>query len=144
MRQSKARPCDYDANPSRFRQNVTAAARYSQGDVHEEVAERLEAAHVEPVLDLGCGEGRLVHPLRQKGIGVIAYDYSATMLSSLSGQRVRGDATALPFRTGTFGAVAALYMLYHLANPHDALAESQRVLSRGGIFVASAPSHYND
>lgn len=144
MSQSKSSPCDYDVNPNRFRQNVEATSRYSQGDVHEEVAERLADANVELVLDLGCGEGRLVHPLRQKGVTVIAFDYSATMLSSLSGQRVRGAATTLPFRTGSFGAVAALYMLYHMVEPEDALRESQRVLCRGGIFSTCAPSRYND
>ena len=144
MSRSKSSPCDYDVNPNRFRQNVEATSRYSQGDVHEEVADRLADVKMEPLLDLGCGEGRLVHPLRQNGVNVIAFDYSATMLSSLSGQRVRGDATALPFRTGAFGAVAALYMLYHIAKPEDALRESQRVLRRGGLFIACAPSRYND
>ncbi len=71
-------------------------------------------------------------------------DNSATMLSAVPGSRVLGDASSLPFRTGWFGAVAALYVLYHLSEPEKALSESCRVLRAGGLFVAAAPSRHND
>lgn len=144
MNKSGPSPADYDVNPNRFQQNVEATRRYSQGDVHEEVAERLTDFRVGQVLDVGCGEGRLARPLRKQGLSVTAFDASITMLSALSGQRVLGDATALPFRTGAFGAVAALYMLYHLLQPEDALQECRRVLRQDGLFVACAPSRFND
>lgn len=53
-------PWDYDTDPDRFRRNVEATARYSPGDVHAGVAARLAAARV---LNLGCGNGRLLRPL---------------------------------------------------------------------------------
>jgi SAM-dependent methyltransferase len=56
---------------------------------------------------------------------------------------VRGDATRLPFRDGTFAAVTALYMLYHLADPEQMIAEAHRVLRQGGLLVIAAPSRYD-
>jgi len=74
----------------------------------------------------------------------VGLDLSATMLSAVPGPCVRGDAIHLPFRSGSLGSVAALYVLYHLADPREAIAESYRVLRPGGLFVAATPSRYND
>ena len=138
-------PCDYDTDPERFRTNTQAAERYGlSGSLHELVAERLAAEHLQPILDIGCGEGRLVHPIRLRGMTIVAFDYSLTMLSAVPEPRVQGNATALPFRIHSFAAVAALYMLYHLASPRRAIAESYRVFHPGGLFVACAPSRHND
>jgi SAM-dependent methyltransferase len=49
----------------------------------------------------------------------------------------------LPFPDATFGAVAALYMLYHLQDPGRAIAEAYRVLRPGGLFVAVAPGRFD-
>jgi len=140
----EAAPGDYDTAPARFRTGSESARRYGQGDVHEEVAERIAREGLAPVLDLGCGEGRLCRLLRDLGIDVVGLDRSPTMLSAVSGPGVLGDATALPFRDASFGAVAALYMLYHLPRPELALVESRRVLRRGGLLVVVTTSSYND
>jgi SAM-dependent methyltransferase len=66
------------------------------------------------------------------------------MLAAVAEPKVLADATAIPFPDERFGAVAALYMLYHLRDPRDALAESRRVLRNGGLFAASAPSRYDN
>ncbi|MBV7338391.1 class I SAM-dependent methyltransferase [Chloroflexi bacterium TSY] len=145
MSQTKGIPSDYDTNPERFRANVQAVEQYGLAqDVHEEVADRLAAENLTPILDLGCGEGRLTKPLHQRGLPTVAFDYSATMLVAVPDPRVRGNANHLPFYDHSFRGVAALYMLYHLDEPRKAIAESYRVLQSGGLFVASAPSRHND
>ena len=141
---AKAIPPDYDTNPARFRANVRTVRQYGLiDDVHEQVAERIGTSELTPVLDLGRGEGRLTHPLHERGAATVAFDYSPTMLAAVPEPRVRGDANRLPFRNGAFGSVAALYMLYHLDDPRRAIAESWRVLRAGGLFAASAPSFYD-
>jgi SAM-dependent methyltransferase len=43
----------------------------------------------------------------------------------------------------SFGSVALLYVLYHLAEPLRALAEAQRVLRPGGLVAVAAPSRHD-
>jgi len=53
-------PLDYDDHPERVRAAWRAVEGFGlAGDVHEPVAARLAAERLGPVLDLGCGEGRL-------------------------------------------------------------------------------------
>jgi ubiquinone/menaquinone biosynthesis C-methylase UbiE len=48
---------------------------------------------------------------------------------------VHADAEALPFADGSFDAVVATLLLCSVASPDRALAEIQRVLRPGGVFV---------
>lgn len=137
-------PLDYDADPDRFRTGRDTALQYSDsGDVHGPIAARLIAEGLLPVLDVGCGDGALGRPLLRAGAPWVGLDLSATLLRDAPRPAVRADATRLPFPDGAFGAVAALYMLYHLPDPAQAIAEAHRVLRLGGIFVAVAPSRHD-
>jgi SAM-dependent methyltransferase len=102
-----------------------------------------------PVLELGCGTGRVTAPLSRCGVSIIGVDRSSDMLER--GRRrvrraapgrhaalVRGDITALPFAPGSFGAVIAPYgilqSLLSDAALAAALASVARVLAAGGRF----------
>lgn len=114
-------PLDCDTDPGRVRAGGEVIRRFSPvGDVHTPVADRM----LSPVLDVGCGEGNLLAPLRSRGVEAVGLDNSPTMLASVSEPKVLADARPIPFPDGHFGAVAALYMLYHFAEPREALAES--------------------
>ncbi len=137
-------PRDYDTDPERFRVNSLAAKRFGVAeDVHENVASRFSKEQVDCVLDIGCGQGRLLGLLRDMGVSAVGLDASLTMLKAASGSRIFGDARLLPFPANIFGGVAALYMLYHLDDPVQAVAECLRVLRPGGLFAACAPSRYD-
>ncbi|MCY4528018.1 MAG: class I SAM-dependent methyltransferase [Chloroflexi bacterium] len=137
-------PFDYDTDPERFRATSLAGRKYGLvGDVHGDIADRLARERVDRVLDVGCGNGRLLALLRDAGIAAVGLDASPTMLKAASGPRIFGDARKLPFPPETFGGSAALYMLYHLEDPAQAVAECHRVLRPGGLFAACAPSRYD-
>lgn len=130
-------PFDYDTNPARSR--IDISPYQVAGDIHPEVARRFEAEGLAPILDIGCGRGRLRDCLSDRASWV-GFDRSLAQIAEAPRPAVLGEAGTLPFRDQSFGAVAALWMLYHLDQPFLAIAECHRVLRRGGLFAASTPS----
>lgn len=110
----------------------------------------LAAAQDGPVLELGCGTGRITVPVARAGAQVVGIDRSEPMLrrgrERLRRARlgdtaalVRGDIRALPFRSRPgFALVMAPYgILQSLTSERDlvaTLASVHRVLRRGGVF----------
>ena len=127
-------PPDYDSDPGRWR-----AWRPSR-DVQEVIAPELRG----PVLDIGCGDGRLVHAL-ESDVAWIGVDLSWTQLRELTGRSVvLADMCALPFRDGVFAEVAHLWCLYHVQDPVTALHEARRVLQPEGRYYACTSARTND
>jgi SAM-dependent methyltransferase len=112
-----------------------------------------------PVLELGCGTGRISLPLAKAGVDLVGIDRSWPMLARARTrirrakiadrlQLVRGDIRFLPFAVPTFEMVMAPYgVLQSLLRERDlaaTLQEVRRVLRPGGTFglelVADLPS----
>jgi len=97
-----------------------------------------------PVLELGCGTGRISAPLIEAGVPLVGIDRSAEMLERARGKvansrgLVRGDIRRLPFARRTFDTVIAPYgVLQSLLADRDlsaTLDSVARVLRRGGTF----------
>jgi SAM-dependent methyltransferase len=129
-----ALPPDYDRDPDRW------GSWESPQDVHEIVAPELRG----PVLDVGCGEGRLASVLNGR-LTWIGVDSSPTQLSKNPHRpAVLADMRALPFRDGTFAEVTHLWCLYHLDDPVPAIREAQRVLRSDGRYYASTAARDSD
>lgn len=94
------------------------------------------------LLDVGCGTGAFLRRVAAAGhTGLLAgVDTSPAAVAALRGVRgvrpVRAGATALPFRAGSFDAVTARHMLYHVPDPVAAITQARRVLRPGGVYVA--------
>lgn len=95
----------------------------------------------ESVLDLGCGNGRFLTALTDRGHRgwTVASDLSHGLLAALdhTGACVQLDAHSLPFADDAFDVVIAAHMLYHLDDLRRATHECRRVLRPGGRLVAT-------
>lgn len=93
------------------------------------------------VLDLCCGAGRHLLPMRAAGLRAWGLDLSLDLLRAggLGGVAVRGNALKLPFADGAFDCVANLFSSFGYfpddAAHHAVLAEVARVLKSGGRLV---------
>jgi SAM-dependent methyltransferase len=140
----RALAADFDHDPGRFAANQRATESFSIfGDVHDHVADRLTKITDGPILDLGGGNGMLARALGKRGRSAVVLD-RADYVRDAPPPAVQAEATRLPFRDESFAAVAALWMLYYLSRPDEALTEACRVLGTGGVFVACTSSRYND
>jgi SAM-dependent methyltransferase len=127
-------PPDYDSDPGR------RGSWRAPLDVHDIVGPELDG----PVLDVGCGEGRLVQCLRP-GVDWYGVDSSETQLRLCPHRPVvRADMRALPFRSGAFAEVTHFWCLYHLADPVAAIEEAKRVLRPRGRYYASTGARNSD
>lgn len=100
-------------------------------------------------LDLGCGHKMLVpwHWEEEKQLVgrcriVVGADYS---LESLKQHRtiihkVRGDASTLPFKDGSFDLITANMVVEHLDDPEVQFREVYRILKLGGLFIFHTPN----
>lgn len=95
------------------------------------------------VLDLGCGNGRLLDLLRDKNINYIGVDNSSTLIS-LAQKRYPGadfqvgDALNLPFPDNHFDKVYSIAVLHHIPSKElrqRFLKEAKRVLRPEGLLI---------
>jgi SAM-dependent methyltransferase len=130
------------SDESRHNARRAAFARWLDGPNAADVAlEAVLALGPERVLEIGGGDGvfaerlqaRLEHP-------VIVIDISPRMVELARARGLTagiGDAVALPFPNASFDCVIANWMLYHVAELHNALSEIVRLLRPGGALVAA-------
>ena len=99
------------------------------------------------VLELGCGNGKTLSAMIQRGWAVIGIDFSprAVMLSrdilgsASYGHIMIADARFPPFKHSTFDAVFALHVIGHMCETdrHDIANTLQHILRPGGILYFS-------
>src|SRR5262245_28166120 len=113
-------------------------------DVYPEIARRIIESGAHRFVELGGGRGPIAALVAAAGLATIVVDLDEHMLAEAHRPAVRGDLGALALATGSVDAAAAVNCLYFLDEPSIAIREARRVLRRGGLFMASAPSRWND
>jgi ubiquinone/menaquinone biosynthesis C-methylase UbiE len=105
------------------------------------------------ILDLGCGWGRVLKPVLDRGGRAVGCDISGHMLylakkhlqkNGYAPLLVRGDGTLLPFKDGAFDMIYSLLVLQHLSkkNGRGVFAEISRVLKNGGTAHVRVPGRF--
>jgi len=100
-----------------------------------------------PILDAGCGTGRITEALVALGRPIIAVDYSEAclrrMMARTAGAQVlavQSDLRCLPIRDGVMGAATCIevFSQFREADRRRVLAELARVLEPDGALSISA------
>ncbi len=101
------------------------------------------------ILDIGCGPGTHLIPLRKEGFWVDGLDISERMIEILKAKLKNDRVTKLyvsdieSFFTETkySGAYSMFGVLNHVKNVHRALENINNLLETGGVFVLSVANH---
>lgn len=101
-----------------------------------------------PVLEAGCGTGRIALALHTRGFTVAAVEFSESTLRAARALApeapfIVGDVFRLPFPDAAFGTCISLGVMEHYPDgPAAPLAEARRVTAPGGFLLVSVP-HLN-
>jgi len=122
----------------------TEPEELEETEIEQRILHRLGAMHAKRVLDVGCGEGRLVNLLAgqtgQRVVGLDISDHGFAEARYPAGQTasphlvecVECDAQRIAFKGDHFEAVILTYSLHHVEEPLIALREIHRILKPGG------------
>jgi SAM-dependent methyltransferase len=128
---------------------VAPKLKYSQLEYEAVLQERVAGG--DSWMDLGCGHA-LLPPWRLEQEQALAArasiivgfdpDLEAIRKHRTITNRVRGDASRLPFHSTTFDFISSNMVFEHLQEPEVQLAEIHRVLRPGGTLVFHTPNKF--
>jgi SAM-dependent methyltransferase len=97
-----------------------------------------------PVLDVGCGDGHFATVAFESpvDVGIDPWGGPIHQAARLGGYRclVQGDGARMPFPDGYFGSAMSNSVLEHIPQVQSVLAETQRVLQPGALFLFCVPN----
>jgi SAM-dependent methyltransferase len=97
----------------------------------------------QPILEAGCGAGRLLRYYHDRGYDIVGMDYIPVAIEKLRKidptlKAEVGDITQLHYPDRSFGTVLAFGLYHNLEQGLDkAIAETHRVLRKDGLVCAS-------
>ena len=124
--------------------------------LHKALVELTVATPLGDLLDVGCGQGRLLKLLASRAHRVVGVDIdpgarrlarAELLLAGLPNCSLRqGDMYALPFDDGEFDTVILDDVLVDASRPAEAIEEARRLLRPGGriLFLAAASNRSAD
>jgi SAM-dependent methyltransferase len=100
------------------------------------------------LLDISCGEGKLIQIAQNEGLFSIGIDFSESAIKKGSkeiplAKWAVADAEHLPFPDNSFDYITNIGSLEHYENPYRGASEIARVLHPGGCAVILLPNTYS-
>jgi SAM-dependent methyltransferase len=96
------------------------------------------------VLDVACGQGRLILYARPSRLTFYGADISRPCLATARERGYAGvvegnAAKPLPFPDEAFDVIVCSHILEHLSQPQNLVSEAYRMLRPGGLFAVGVP-----
>lgn len=97
------------------------------------------------ILEAGCGAGRYVKYLCEKGYDCVGIEYSKATVDKVKSKWpeldiIEGDVEKMPYPDNTFKGIISIGVIEHFEDgPKKVLAEMQRVLEPGDIALVTVP-----
>ena len=115
--------------------------------MYQRIVERAAALKPDSVLDLGCGNGNVIHLLKSRiSAKYYGLDISEKMIEEAKkrfGNEVElcvGDAENLPYEDHTFDLIICNASFHHYTRAEKAVAEMKRVIKPDGTVILGDPT----
>jgi SAM-dependent methyltransferase len=95
------------------------------------------------LLDVGCGDGRLLYHMRNLGWGVAGTEFSDAYVGVARSHGLEifhGNLDDARFNEGSFSAVTLGDVIEHLVCPRQVLASIRKLLVKNGVVVIRTPN----
>lgn len=141
----------YLAKEKAFLQRATETA-FTAREV-EFIAKTLSAAKGQPILDIGCGLGRLTIPLLKMGYNMYGIDVAKNLIARAKREApqfqerfLAANLFQLPFRGGYFAAATMMWhVISEVSHNLDAVFSQLRLMMKsGGILIFDLPDTSSD
>ena len=112
----------------------------------EAIVENLSKINkVHPMLDLGCGEGKIAEIIFGKKHIDVGMDPEPEMVTqaiknSIYKKVVPGDARDMPFKSNSFNFIFSNSVIEHIDGIDSVIKEASRILISGGSFMFTVPN----
>ena len=99
------------------------------------------AKNANRILEVGAGNGRMIHILRKNGVksDFFAIDLTRRVREINDANSVMADARALPFKNESFDFIYSLGVIEHFPETEKAIKEQTRILRKGGYIFITVP-----
>ena len=97
------------------------------------------------ILEAGCGAGRYVKYLSDKGYDCVGIEYSRATVDKVKSKWpeldvIEGDVEKMPYSDNTVNGIISIGVIEHFEEgPEKVLAEMKRVLEPGGVALITVP-----
>jgi len=98
-----------------------------------------------PILEAGCGSGRYVKYLHDRGYDCQGIEYNKTTVENVKRKWpeldiIEGDVERMPYADNMFEGIISIGLIEHFEDgPEKPLAEMWRVLAPGGVALVTVP-----